>query len=173
MSDNTTPSNPYAAPEGNLSASQQNEAGVLASLGSRFGAAMLDGIIMGLLTLVPLMVFMGGWSAYVVKATAGGYMWKIGLGAFGWAVYLLINGYFLAQSGQSLGKKLVGIKIVRTDGSRPPLSHIALRRLGPMYVAQLIPLIGPLLSFIDIVLIFRSSRQCVHDQIADTVVVNA
>jgi uncharacterized RDD family membrane protein YckC len=68
---------------------------------------------------------------------------------------------------------MLGIKIVRTDGSQPPLSHIALRRLGPMYLAQIIPMIGPLLAMVDILLIFRSSRQCVHDQIADTKVVKA
>ncbi|HXA47554.1 MAG TPA: RDD family protein, partial [Burkholderiaceae bacterium] len=103
---------------------------------------------------------------------AGGVVLKIGLGVFGWVIYMLINGYFLAQSGQSLGKKALGIKIVRTDGSQPPLQHIVLRRLAPMYVAQVIPYIGPLLGLVDILLIFRSSRQCIHDQIADTLVVN-
>jgi len=34
-------------------------------------------------------------------------------------------------------------------------------------------MIGPLLAMVDILLIFRSSRQCVHDQIADTKVVKA
>jgi uncharacterized RDD family membrane protein YckC len=173
MTDDITPANPYAAPNGNLNDTAPILVGELAGLGSRFGAAMLDGIIMSIVALLPLVLVMGGWAEYAAKATTGGLVWKIGLGVFGWAVYLLINGYFLAQSGQSIGKKMLGIKIVRTDGSQPPLSHIALRRLGPMYLAQIIPMIGPLLAMVDILLIFRSSRQCVHDQIADTKVVKA
>ena len=33
--------------------------------------------------------------------------------------------------------------------------------------------IGNLISLVDILLIFRSSRQCLHDQLADTIVVDA
>jgi len=173
MTDDTTQPNPYAAPNGNLNDTARIEAGELASLGSRFGAAMLDGIIMSILVLLPVVLFMGGWTEYVTKVGTGGIGLKIGVGLFGFIVFLLVNGYFLAQSGQSLGKKMLGIKIVRTDGSQPPLSHIVLRRMVPVSVAQIIPTIGPLLAMIDILLIFRSSRQCVHDQIADTKVVKA
>lgn len=173
MNDNVNLSNPYAAPEGNLSEAQPNETAAFASLGARFGASLIDGVIMLALTMVPLIAFMGGWSNYVATAVSNGYLLKIGIGVVGFAIYVLINGYFLAQSGQSIGKKMVCIKIVRTDGSQPPLSHILLRRLGPTYIAQVMPLVGPLLIFIDVILIFRSSRQCVHDQIADTMVVNA
>ena len=175
MSDNenATSSNPYAAPEGDLSTALEAAAGMLASRWARLGAAFIDGIIMIVVTMVPMLLIFGGWARYVERATASGFMWKLGMGIFGLAVFLLINGYFLAQSAQSVGKKMVGIKIMRTDGTQPPLSHILLRRMAPVYVAQLIPFIGPLLVFIDTVLIFRNTRQCAHDQIADTVVVNA
>jgi uncharacterized RDD family membrane protein YckC len=175
MSDNenATSSNPYAAPEGSLSTASGTAAGTLASRWARLGAALIDGIIMMVVSVVPMILFFGGWARYVERATSFGFLWKLGMGIFGLAIFLLINGYFLAQSAQSVGKKMVGIKIMRTDGTQPPLSHIVLRRMVPLYVAQLIPFIGPLFGFIDTILIFRDTRQCAHDQIADTVVVNA
>jgi uncharacterized RDD family membrane protein YckC len=171
--DNATSSNPYAAPEGNLSTAPGTGAGTLASRWARLGAAIIDGIIMMVVSVVPMIMFFGGWAGYVERAAASGFLWKLSVGIFGLAVFLLINGYFLAQSAQSLGKKAVGIKIMRTDGTQPPLSHILLRRMVPVTAAQLIPFVGPLLVLIDTLLIFRSTRQCIHDQIADTVVVNA
>jgi uncharacterized RDD family membrane protein YckC len=172
MSDNveSTP-NPYSAPQGELK-DMSIQTGNLASLGSRFGAAFIDGIIMMIVAMVPLILFFGGWSAYVVKAAAAGVMFKVSLAIFGFLVYVVVNSYFLAANGQTVGKKLVGIKIVRTDGSTPPLPHILLRRQGPISLIQMIPFVGPLLGLIDVVMIFRGSRQCVHDQIADTCVIN-
>jgi len=48
-------------------------------------------------------------------------------------------------------------------------------RILPVTIAGSIPYlrIGNLISLVDILLIFRSSRQRLHDQLADTIVVDA
>ncbi len=145
----------------------------LAGRGARLGAAIIDGLILGVITVVPLMIMMGGFMAYSTKMAEHQFLYTPLLAVFGFVVYLLVNGYFLAQTGQSIGKKAVGIKIVRTDGSQPDLQHIAMRRLGPVYLVQCIPVIGGFGVLIDVLMIFRESRQCLHDSIADTIVVNA
>jgi uncharacterized RDD family membrane protein YckC len=72
-----------------------------------------------------------------------------------------------------VGKKLAGIRIVRSDGSRAGLRRIFLLRSVVPGVFGAIPLIGPFFSLIDTLFIFGEERRCVHDLIADTIVVNA
>lgn len=163
--------NPYAAPGGDLSREAQPRQ--LAGLGARLGAAIIDAIIMGSVMMIPLVLLMGGWAAYLSAAAAASIMFKLGLAAAGIVVYFVVNGMLLARDGQTVGKKIVGIKIVRTDGSKPDLVRIMVRRVAPIQLCQLVPFIGPLLVLIDTCCIFRDSRQCLHDQIADTVVINA
>jgi uncharacterized RDD family membrane protein YckC len=45
---------------------------------------------------------------------------------------------------------------------------LILKRYLPISVVSVIPVVGPLLTLIDILFIFRSDRRCVHDLIADT-----
>jgi len=44
-------------------------------------------------------------------------------------------------------------------------------RYGIGYLANLVPVVGALFGLIDCLLIFRQSRRCLHDQIADTIVI--
>jgi uncharacterized RDD family membrane protein YckC len=85
--------------------------------------------------------------------------------------YLVINGKLLAANGQSVGKKVMNIKIVRTDGSKADLQRIIGLRLAPIWVVSMIPYVGSVAAIIDCLLIFRSSRKCLHDDIADTIVI--
>jgi len=164
MNTTSTPSstpNPYAAPQGDLSEQRAPDEAELAGRGRRLASAIIDAIIM----------FFGGWTDYQAAATTGSYMLTLGSTAFGFVVYLLVNGYFLAKDGQSIGKKLLGTKIVRTDGSKADFVRIVTRRLLPVQALNLIPMVGPLLSVVDALFIFRASKKCIHDDIADTVVI--
>jgi uncharacterized RDD family membrane protein YckC len=163
--------NPYSAPKTDLSEQRAPDEAELAGRGRRLGAAILDTIIMVALTFVPILMFMGGWSAYIAKAQEGSYMFTLLGTIFGFVMYLLVNGYFLAKDGQSIGKKILGIKIVRTDGSKADFTRIVTRRLLPVQACNLIPVVGPFLPVIDALLIFRNSKKCIHDDIADTVVI--
>ena len=75
--------------------------------------------------------------------------------------------------GGTLGKKLLGLRIVRTDGSRAGFVRLFFGRAGVAVVPAFVPLLGSLWALVDMLVIFRESRQCLHDQIADTMVVTA
>jgi uncharacterized RDD family membrane protein YckC len=179
MSDNATPpntqsnqiqsANPYAAPGSNLST--QNAGEELAGRGRRLGAAFIDGIIMIFVTAFPIVWMHGGFGNYMAKAQDPSIGFLLSSVVFGFVMYLVVNGYFLAKDGQTIGKKLLGTRIVRTDGSKADFMRIVLRRLLPVQIASAIPMIGGLLVLIDVLLIFRGSKKCVHDDIADTIVI--
>ncbi len=164
-------SNPYATPQADLSIQRAPHEAELAGRGRRLGAAVIDTIIMIVVGVIPVVMFMGGWSKYMEAAAAGSYMLTLGSSIFGFVIYLLVNGYFLAKDGQSIGKKMLGIKIVRTDGNAVDFVRIITRRLLPVQALNLIPVVGPLLALVDTLLIFRQSKKCLHDDIADTVVI--
>lgn len=177
MSDINNPSstiaaaNPYAAPKSNLTPTQPDGEPNFAHRGRRLGAALIDGILMMIVLLVPLILYFGGFMAYSNKV-ASSFMLQLGITLVSAVIYLLINGYFLMQNGQSIGKKILGIKIVRTDGSKADLARIALRRFLPVQLVSLVPYTGGLLSIVDALFIFRKSNKCLHDDLADTIVVN-
>jgi uncharacterized RDD family membrane protein YckC len=143
----------------------------LASRGTRLGDAIIDGVLSLIVTL-PFMIATGYFAKVAVGETPIGQMILLQILAFG--VYLAMHGYLLSKYGQSIGKKLVGIKIVdyETDALLP-LSRIASKRLAPVWVATLVPIIGNILVLVDSLCIFRNDRRCIHDLIAGTKVVYA
>jgi uncharacterized RDD family membrane protein YckC len=91
--------------------------------------------------------------------------------AVAWCV---VTTLLVASNGQSIGKRLVGIKVVRKDGSKASLARIFLLRNVVNFVPMLLPFgVGWLYQLLDPVLIYQDSRQCMHDRIADTIVVRA
>jgi uncharacterized RDD family membrane protein YckC len=84
----------------------------------------------------------------------------------------LVNLILLAARGQTIGKAIMGIKIVGSDGY-PCFGRIFFIRMLGMNVLCSIPFVGGVIAIMDILMIFRESRQCLHDQLADTVVVRA
>ena len=80
---------------------------------------------------------------------------------------------YVKENGQSIGKKILGIKVIRTDGSRGVARpHFWLRNAVNSLIT-VIPLFGTLYSIVEVLFIFGDSRQCLHDKIADTIVVKA
>lgn len=93
--------------------------------------------------------------------------------AVGFAVFVVVQGFPLHHYGQTWGKRILGIRIVDLDGAKPPLGRLLTRRYVPIQVANLIPVVGPLLVLVDTLMIFRADRRCAHDLIAGTRVVKA
>ena len=91
----------------------------------------------------------------------------------GFILFLLIHGYLIATRGQTVGKALLKIRIVRSDGSPASFGRIVGLRYLPTSVLASIPVIGTIYGLLDVLLIFRASRRCLHDNIADTIVVTA
>ena len=77
------------------------------------------------------------------------------------------------RNGQTIGKKLAGIKVVRSDGSKASLGRIFWLRNIVNAIPSAIPFLGSLYGLVDHLFIFGDKRQCLHDKIADTVVVTA
>ena len=83
-----------------------------------------------------------------------------------------MNGYLLAKRGQTIGKVIVGTRIVDVaDGRVPKLVRSLGVRYGTIWLVSLIPFVGGLLSLLDALVIFRRDRRCLHDLSAGTKVV--
>lgn len=87
--------------------------------------------------------------------------------------YLGYNLNLMHTNGQTVGKKYMGIKVVRTDGSRLSLGRWLVLRVLSISILGFIPVVGKFATLVDCLFIFRDSRQCLHDQIADTMVIVA
>ncbi|MBL8513287.1 MAG: RDD family protein [Betaproteobacteria bacterium] len=142
----------------------------LAGRGTRLVAAIIDGIIMMVTAIATAMVL--GINLFSATAQPS-FMAQAGLGLANIVWYLVINWNFLSKNGQSVGKKVMGVKIVRTDGTKADVQRIVGLRLVPIWVVSIIPVVGTLVALVDCLLIFRESRKCLHDNIADTIVIKA
>jgi len=158
--------NPYAPPESDVAVADPVE---LAGRGIRLGGSLIDGLI-AMTILVPAMFASG----YLDKVTAGELttadtLW---LGLFGTATFLVTHGYLLAKYGQTIGKRMLKIRIVSIhDGRILPLWKVFAYRYLPLIVSGQIQLLGQILGLLDPLFIFRSDRRCLHDLIAGTKVV--
>jgi uncharacterized RDD family membrane protein YckC len=146
---------------------------VLAGRGTRLGAALIDVVIavlaFGVLALIsPINIFKP-------PATGSAGLWMLALQNLivGFILFLVVHGYLLATRGQTVGKALLKIRIVRSDGSPASFARIVGLRYLPTSVLATIPVVGGLYGLVDALLIFRASRRCLHDNIADTIVVTA
>ncbi|MFM7607095.1 MAG: RDD family protein [Prosthecobacter sp.] len=91
-----------------------------------------------------------------------------------WALIavMLINGIMLSLLGQTIGKWITGIRIVMFQtGARAGFVRAVLLRSFVMSVFGNIAYVGAGIQLFDILCIFRADRRCLHDLIADTVVV--
>jgi uncharacterized RDD family membrane protein YckC len=166
----TPVANPYAPPEAQLAPrGQALPRADLASRGTRLGAKLIDGVV---LFVVVFAIIMAG------SAAGGGpteqYTTRmLAIMGLGFALVVGVQAWLLHRHGQTVGKKLLGIRIVRGDLSRCGLGRIVLLRVLPFSVVGLIPLIGPLVGLVDALMIFGDDHRTLHDRVADTVVVTA
>lgn len=157
--------------------------GSLAERGARLLAATIDELILLAISLpmvfgaVPAIVTMlsGGTDPELIDTSDVLRAMIAGPGTIITVVALIawcvITAWLVAANGQSIGKRMVGIKVVRTDGSRASFARIFLLRNVVNALPNLLPYVGWLYQLIDPLLIYQDSRQCLHDRIADTIVV--
>ncbi|MCP4599146.1 MAG: zinc-ribbon domain-containing protein [Proteobacteria bacterium] len=143
----------------------------LASRWARLGAALIDVIIMMAIS-VPVGVVVGviDFSDMEASQSIGNQVLSSLISV---ALYLAINGYFLAKNGQTVGKLALSIKIVRTNREKASFGRLIGLRYVPVWIVTSIPLVGGLVGLLDILLVFREEKNCLHDDIADTRVVKA
>lgn len=165
--------NPYAPPQADVGDATEHDAQAeLAGRGERLGAYLVD-LVIGIVLSVPLLVAMD-WDAALAGNWEGA-LSVTGLMLTGLLTLILIavTIYLVHKNGQTIGKKVVGIKVVRTDRSRASLGRIFWLRNFVNALPGMIPYVGGLYNLVDTLFIFSESRQCIHDKIADTVVVKA
>jgi uncharacterized RDD family membrane protein YckC len=89
------------------------------------------------------------------------------------------NIYFLTTRGQTLGKRIVGIRIVLADTLENGGFVVNVLKRGflsglPYLVLMFIhPVLAAIYIWADVLMIFRADRRCLHDLIAGTCVVEA
>lgn len=142
----------------------------LATPGARLAASLLDGLFVGGVNL--LITWQLGLFDEVLRRPK-----DIGLtattAAIGFGIWLVLQIAFL-RSGQTIGKRIVGLRMVDYETGVPPsVGWLIVLRYLPVQIMAVIPVIGPLLTIIDALFIFGSERRCIHDQIAGTKVVRA
>lgn len=87
---------------------------------------------------------------------------------------LIVQVWMISTRGQSIGKRLIGIKIVRfADGSPAGFVHGWLLRNFVNGIIGCLPWIGLVYKIVDNCFIFGDARRCIHDLIAQTKVVKA
>lgn len=165
--------NPYQAPSAFVEDVNPSDQPVLADRGTRLASAILDFIISaavgGILAAITIPVFLG--SRRGGPAPAGIFIILAVIAALAILVPLGVNLVWWHKYGQSIGKRICKIRIVRSDGSRAGLGRIFwLRFLLPAVLGR-IPFVGWVFSFVNVCLIFREDRRCIHDHMADTIVV--
>jgi uncharacterized RDD family membrane protein YckC len=87
----------------------------------------------------------------------------LGTTAFSVSLYILYFVGLTVLGGQTLGKRIMGVRVVRADGGRVRLKRSVIRYVGSWLSLPLFW--GYLLVLID------NRRQAFHDRLADTVVI--
>ena len=173
--------NPYSAPTADLDMGVQAQypVGDLTTPSARLGAVMLDGLIY-FAAFIPAMVS-AGFSGLAQAGKAGStlkvYSHFFGSGFVGiisalaiLAIFIYQN-YLVTTTGQTIGKRMAKIRIVKLDGSNPGFVYAVLLRSWLGAVISWIPLVGSIYGLVDALFIFRGDRRCIHDHIAGTKVV--
>lgn len=160
--------NPYAAPDAVLHHAYESydRAPAVAGRAARLLAYLVDmGVL--LVGLVPIVIAAPEPGADMSSVDFG-LMWAGLLVLLAMTIYNLVR---LARHGQTIGKQVIGIRIVRSDGSDCSLLRLlGLRYLVPGMIGA-VPLFGMLFTLIDVLWIFGEEKRCVHDLMADTIVV--
>jgi uncharacterized RDD family membrane protein YckC len=149
---------------------------------SRLGATLIDGLLLNLpfapsyMAAFPALMTLtrerrANMASFWIEVSQTGVLFYAGLALC--IVILIIMAVLVHRNGQTIGKKLLGIKDVRTDGSRATLARIFWLRCFVNTLLTMIPVVGRLYSLVDLLMIFGPAKRCCHDYIADTIVVRA
>ncbi len=137
----------------------------MATTGDRFVAVLIDSIIIYaavLLFAIPVGLFGTFGFGFVFGLLWGAVVF------LGWLVGLLYFSFFEGTSGQTLGKQLVGIKVVDEVTERPPPIEQALLR-------NILRIIDELLFYLVgfILIETQPNKKRLGDIVAKTIVVKA
>ncbi len=131
---------------------------------ARLGAAIVDGIVL----VVPIAVF-AVVTPLLVRGPGGETVASVFI-LLSFLIVFIFQMVLLTKDGQTLGKKALGIRIVKMNtGLNGGFVPNVLLRL----IVNVLLWVIPMYILVDILFIFRSDRRCIHDLIAGTQVVIA
>lgn len=180
--------NPYSAPRSTVRGADSDDV-QLAARWRRLVARIIDWVIVGILTFIVNFFTLGSrWFVDYMNQIMGqqqavqliDVMWTELTGAILYmliteiVIFVLLNLYLLAKRGQTIGKFMMGVRIVDyfTD-EIPKLRFSLLMREGGLYLLGIFGLLGSLIVLVDKLFIFSENRRCIHDYWAFTKVVEA
>ena len=167
--------NPYAPPQASVrDIAEPHAKTVPAEASQRLLAAIVDTLIFSVMVYLPMglgVAVAAALSSGSDNADSGGLLVVLMVVPLilGLAVWLWMTIKQIRATGQSLGKKYCKIKVVRSDGSPITLSRLIWLRNVVNGLISIVPLYG----LIDVLFIFGASRTCLHDKLADTIVIKA
>ncbi|WP_157250264.1 RDD family protein [Nonomuraea typhae] len=171
---------PQGAPQGAHYGAPQPQGGheppspPLAEWWQRLVARIVDGVILGIayfvLSLILATVLGGGFLAVMLTAIVGA------------VIYFAYEFVMLRSDGQTVGKKVMGLRVVPAGGNRAGsslTSDAVVSRAGVLWgplALSFIPVIGfaaYLVYLVNVLWQFwdKPLQQCLHDKLAGTVVV--
>jgi uncharacterized RDD family membrane protein YckC len=158
--------NPYAPPEQRFDQGfrpQHDDSVLLAPRGTRLGAILIDGLI-GIGLGIPGAVVSGAMGLEGPGAVLSG------LAGLALGIYQM---YLLSTTGQTIGKRSLGIRIVKVDGSPVNFVSAVLLRAWVPILILLVPLLGFFIYLGGILMIFGDEQRTLSDRIAGTKVILA
>ena len=158
------PFSPYQPPKASIIDEANDEKIELAGRGTRLIAYLIDTLLY-LIAIVPV-IFSIERNPDAEPTMAVTFMSVLII------TLTITNFVWLHRYGQTIGKRLSSIKIVRSDYSRAGLLRIIFLRALPIGLLSNIPGVGGVIAILDPLLIFQDSRRCLHDYIAYTIVIN-
>jgi uncharacterized RDD family membrane protein YckC len=163
--------NPYASPNAEVVDIKTQDV-ELASFGMRFLGSLIDGVIM-LIVIVPIM-FLTGYINIddMMRGIQPSMYEQVKMAVIGFVVLVLLQGYFLYSSGQTIAKKILGTRIVTMQNEKPDFIKLLTMRYGLVHLINQVPIVNFVFSLANALCIFiGNDRRCIHDYFAGTKVI--
>lgn len=141
--------------------------------------AHLDGgrfarlVAVGIDTIIAIPVLLACYAAYGIAALSDMFL-VLEATFLGLCGVVLVQGLFLAFRAQTVGKMLLGLRIMNVaTGRRAGFARLVFLRMLVTSLLSALAGIGWIFGLVDALFIFREDRRCLHDFIAGTRVVRA
>jgi uncharacterized RDD family membrane protein YckC len=137
----------------------------------RLGATVLDFVLVA--AVAPVVLLVTG-----AMESAEAYLWPqpaLRIPAVVAGTYVLINGLSLARHGQTVGKRMLALRIQSSyHGGLLPFWQLCIRAFALPGLAAVVWTWAPVVILvIDTLLVFGRRQRCLHDLICGSIVVSA
>lgn len=151
---------------------------VYASFGRRFAAKFIDGVLLWIIGIVPQglcgLLLLGSFSVFTPDTSqvepealmSRMLLFQAATQVLGVAIGIAYALYFIRKQDATPGKRMLGLKLVRADGSKLSKGRIVGRYFAEI-VSAMILCIGYLMAAFD-----KEARRALHDRMCDTRVID-